>query len=98
DATVTGVQTCALPILCHQTQTPAKITAKGKTNWLVVRTQFIWARVMVIRRSSFSFGRMEIRSSSDESQFMAFKARSRLPLKRMRSEERRVGKEGGGRR
>src|SRR5437879_7273228 len=37
---------------------------------------------MVIRRSSCSFGRMEIRSSSDESQFMAFKARSRLPLKR----------------
>src|SRR5205807_5519003 len=44
-------------------------------------TQFNWPRVIVIRRSSRSFGRMEIRSSSEASQFMTFIARSRLPLK-----------------
>ena len=36
---------------------------------------------MVILRSSCGFGRMEIRSSSEESQFIAFNARSLLPLK-----------------
>src|SRR5580692_2450138 len=36
---------------------------------------------MVIRRSSGCFGRMEIKSSSDASQLMAFNARSSLPLK-----------------
>src|SRR5215469_3497746 len=33
-----------------------------------------------MRRSSGAFGRMEIRSSSDESQFTALEARSSLPL------------------
>src|SRR5580704_4075635 len=36
---------------------------------------------MVSLRSSGSLGRMEMRSSSDESQLRAFKARSRFPLK-----------------
>src|ERR1700720_2715737 len=65
----------------HQTDTPAKITISGRMNWLVMRTKLICACVMVIRRSSRSFGRMEIKSSSEESQFMVFSARSRLPLK-----------------
>src|ERR1700722_17934204 len=46
-----------------------------------MRTQLSCAWVMVMRRSSCSLGRMEIRSSSDESQFMVFNARSRFPLK-----------------
>src|ERR1039458_7871634 len=50
----------------------------------MVRTQLNCAPVMVMRRSSGSFGRIEIRSSSEESQLMAFSARSRLPLKRMK--------------
>src|SRR5580692_6848381 len=36
---------------------------------------------MVMRRSSCSFGRIEIKSSSDASQSTAFNARSLLPLK-----------------
>src|ERR1035438_2618629 len=65
----------------HQTDTPAKITIRGRTNWLAMRTQLSCAWVMVMRRSSCSLGRIEIRSSSEESQFMVFNARSRLPLK-----------------
>src|ERR1700722_4369243 len=61
--------------------TPAKITTNGITNWLVMRTTFICARVIVTRRSSGAFGRMEIKSSSEESQFIVFNAKSRLPLK-----------------
>src|SRR5262245_1560606 len=60
------------------------MTNKGSRNWLVIFTQFIWALVSVMRRSSRSFGRMEIKSSSEASQFTAFKARSRLPLKPMK--------------
>ena len=47
----------------------------------MMRTTFIWARVIVTRRSSGAFGRIEIKSSSEESQFTVFNARSRLPLK-----------------
>src|SRR5690242_13927614 len=68
-------------LLRHQTENPAITTASGNRNWLVMRTQFICALVIVIRRSSGSFGRMEIKSSSDDSQFIAFSARSRFPLK-----------------
>src|SRR5713101_4346691 len=71
-------------LLRHQTETPAKTTISGNKNWLVRRTQFICARVMVMRRSSGSLGRMEIKSSSEESQFMAFRAKSELPLKLMK--------------
>ena len=39
---------------------------------------------MVMRRSSCCFGRMEIKSSSDESQLIVFSARSLLPLKLMK--------------
>ena len=42
----------------------------------------ICAFVNVNRRSSGSFGRIEIRSSSEESQFNIFSAKSRLPLNR----------------
>src|ERR1700737_2470828 len=35
-----------------------------------------------MRRSSCSFGRMEIRSSSEDSQFIMFNIRFRFPLKR----------------
>ena len=50
----------------------------------MTRTQFICAFVIVMRRSSGSLGRMEIKSSSDASQSMAFNARSRFPLKLMK--------------
>src|SRR5215472_14698014 len=56
----------------HQTPTPTITTAKGRRNWLTARTQLSCRVVMVIRRSSGAFGRMEIRSSSDESQLMVF--------------------------
>ena len=75
---VTGPETPYL--LRHQTENPAITTASGNKNWLVMRTQFICAFVIVIRRSSGSFGRIEIKSSSEESQFIAFIARSLLPL------------------
>src|SRR5947209_4511679 len=68
-------------LLRHQTQTPPTITISGSTNWLVIRTQPNSDCVIVMRRSSCSRGRIEIRSSSDDSQFSAFSARSRLPLK-----------------
>src|SRR5277367_1260202 len=42
----------------------------------------IWRVFMVRRRSSGSLGRIEIRSSSEESQFNMFRTRSRLPLNR----------------
>src|SRR5258708_5084816 len=71
-------------LLLHQTETPAKTTISGSKNWLVSLTQFICALVSVMRRSSGSLGRMEIKSSSEESQFMALSARSRLPLKLMK--------------
>src|SRR5215469_15039578 len=62
---------------------PATTTIAGKRNWLTARTQLNCAPVIVMRRSSRSFGRIEIRSSSDESQLIAFNARSLLPLKLM---------------
>src|SRR6267378_1421263 len=70
-------------LLRHQTDTPANNSAPGNRNWLLSRTQLNCARVMVTLRFSCSFGRMEIRSSSEESQFSAFSARSPLPLKVM---------------
>ena len=60
---------------------PRKSQSAADTNWLVMRTTFICARVIVMRRSSGAFGRIEIRSSSEESQFIVFNAKSRLPLK-----------------
>src|SRR5256885_8017517 len=65
----------------HHTDAPAKITTSGSMNWLLIRTHWNWALVIVIRRSSGSFGRIEIKSSSDESQFTVFNAKSRFPLK-----------------
>src|SRR6202521_5641626 len=50
----------------------------------MVRTPITCAWVMVTRRFSVGLGRMEIRSSSDDSQFMALSAKSRLPLKLMK--------------
>src|SRR5438094_9324405 len=70
-------------LLRHHADTPAITTTSGSRNWLVVRTQLSCARVMVIRRSSCSFGRIEIKSSSDDNQSIVFNARSLLPLKRM---------------
>src|ERR1700693_5230793 len=69
--------------LRHHTETPAKTTTRGSKNWLVIRTQFIWARVIVTRRSSSCLGRIEIKSSSDASQSIVFNARSLLPLNLM---------------
>src|SRR5579883_3034390 len=69
--------------LFHHTPIPAMTTIPGNRNWLVARTQFNCDRVIVMRRSSRSLGRMEIKSSSEASQLMVFKARSLLPLKLM---------------
>src|SRR5438094_10526307 len=71
-------------LLRHHADTPATTTISGSRNWLVVRTQLSCARVMVTRRSSCSFGRIEIKSSSDDSQSIVFSARSLLPLKRIK--------------
>src|ERR1700693_264898 len=71
---------CSRYLLRHHTDRPARSSAPGNRNWLLSRTQLNCARVMVTLRSSGAFGRIEIRSSSDESQFMAFSARSLFPL------------------
>src|ERR1700687_1333762 len=67
-------------LLRHHTERPASKSAPGKRNWLLRRTQLNCAPVMLTLRSSGGFGRMEIKSSSEESQFIAFNARSLLPL------------------
>src|ERR1700757_3838482 len=69
-------------LLFHQTETHTTATLSGNRNWLTSRTQFICARVIVMWRSSGSFGRIEIRSSSEASQLIVFRARSLFPLKR----------------
>src|SRR5579863_6349555 len=76
-----GVETY---LLFHQTNTPANTIISGNRNWLTLRTQASCPRVMVMRRSSCSFGRIEIKSSSEPSQSIVFKARSLLPLKLMK--------------
>src|SRR5579859_2387988 len=68
-------------LLFHHTPTPAIRTIAGSRNWLVALTKLNCERVIVMRRSSRSLGRIEIKSSSEESQLMVFKARSLLPLK-----------------
>src|ERR1039457_6503346 len=60
---------------------PVKTTANGSKTWLHRRTQFSCVRVMVMGRFSSSFGRIEIKSSSDASQLIVFIAKSLLPLK-----------------
>src|SRR5205823_10014085 len=67
-------------LLRHHTVRPAITTASGRSPRLVMPNQFNCARVIVIRRSSRSLGRIEINSSSDASQLMVFIARSRFPL------------------
>ena len=54
------------------------MTPSGIMNWLTMRSSASWARVISSRLSTGSFGRIEIRSSSDDSQFTMFIARSRL--------------------
>src|SRR5215467_8055318 len=71
-------------LLFHHTPTPATTITKGNTNWLVARTQFNCECVMVMRRSSCRLGRIEIKSSSEESQLIALSAKSSLPLKPMK--------------
>src|SRR6266436_9704831 len=78
---ITFVRRVTSYLLRHHTETPAKITIRGSMNWLLISTHRNCAFVIVIRRSSGSFGRMEMRSSSEESQFIVFSAKSRLPLK-----------------
>ena len=73
------IETCRY-LLRHHTERPASKSAPGKRNWLLRRTQLNCAPVMLTLRSSGGFGRMEIKSSSEESQFIAFIARSLLPL------------------
>ena len=71
--------------------TPPIITISGRRNWLTLRTIRNCARVKLMRRSSGSLGRIEIRSSSDDSQFIMFSTRSRLPLNRRKELEAQRG-------
>src|SRR5262245_27687477 len=67
----------------HQTLTPARITTSGISITLEYMIILIWFRLSASRLSSGSLGRIEIRSSSDESQLIMFRLRSRLPLNRI---------------
>src|SRR5438309_10631850 len=70
-------------LLRHHTDTPATTTTSARWNWLLARTQLGCARDMVMRRSCCDFGRIEIKSSSEERRFIGFRASSLLPLKLM---------------
>src|SRR5205823_1163224 len=74
-------QSVAGYLLRHHTQTPATAIPIGRIPKLVIPTQLSCARVIVTVRLSRSLGRIEINSSSDASQLMAFIARSRFPPK-----------------
>src|SRR5579871_336113 len=68
-------------LLFHQTPIPRISTIPGSNKRLVALTMLICPFVIVMRRSSSGFGRIEIKSSSEESQLIVFSARSSLPLK-----------------
>src|SRR6516165_3027911 len=71
-------------LLFHQVAMPKPTTASGKITTLSQKTEFSFCAVRFSGRSSGDFGRMEMRSSSAESQLIMFRNRSRLPLKRMK--------------
>src|SRR5713226_6492318 len=66
----------------HQTINPAATTIIGKPIMLENRIDDICRLERLKGRSCGSLGRIEIRSSSELSQFIMFRNRSRLPLKR----------------
>src|SRR6476646_10505660 len=66
-------------LLFHQVAMPKPTTASGKITTLSQNTALSFCAVKVSGRSSGAFGRIEIRSSSDDSQFTMFPKRSRLP-------------------
>src|SRR5260370_4244794 len=66
----------------HQVNRPHPTTARGKTTTLSQNVAFNLRVVILSGRSSGAFGRMEIRSSSDESQLTMLTIRSRLPSER----------------
>src|SRR5208283_4866504 len=69
-------------LLFHQVASPNMTTPKGKMTTLSQNrvTSFCW--VMLSGRSSGALGRMEIKSSSEASQLMVLRNRSRLPRER----------------
>src|SRR5688572_20303440 len=71
-------------LLFHQAAMPKPTTASGKITTLSQNTMLIFCAEILSGRSSGAFGRIEIRSSSEVSQFTMFRKRSRLPLKRMK--------------
>src|SRR6266446_8962271 len=66
----------------HQTISPAATTINGSPIILENRIDDICRLERFKRRSSGSLGRIEIRSSSELSQFIMFRNRSRFPLNR----------------
>src|SRR5579859_829022 len=66
----------------HQTIRPAATTISGRPITLDEKIIDICRRDSISRRSSGSLGRIEIKSSSELSQFIMLRNRSRLPLKR----------------
>src|SRR5262245_20310636 len=66
----------------HHTINPAATTTSGSPIRLEKKIVDIWRLERFNRRSSCSLGRIEIRSSSELSQFIMFKNRSRFPLNR----------------
>src|SRR4051794_33675659 len=70
----------------HQTETPEAITIMGRQTTLIQKMVAVPRPVMRRRRSSGSLGRMEIRSSSEVSQFIMLSARSRLAMGRRGSD------------
>src|SRR5713101_3273089 len=66
----------------HQVIRPNPITASGNPTTLSQNVAFSLRLVMLSGRSSGDFGRMEIRSSSEESQLTMLTMRSRLPSER----------------
>src|SRR5260370_27110670 len=66
----------------HQVNKPQPITASGNTTTLSQNVAFNLRLVILSGRSSGAFGRMEIRSSSDESQLTMLTMRSLLPSER----------------
>src|SRR5713226_1973185 len=66
----------------HQVIKPNPITASGKTTTLSQNVAFNRRLVMFSGRSSGDFGRIEIKSSSEESQLTMLTIKSRLPSER----------------
>src|SRR5215469_6780830 len=71
-------------LLFHHVAMPKPTTASGKITTLSQKTEFSFCADRFRGRSSGDLGRIEIRSSSAESQLIILRNRSRLPLKRMK--------------